>query len=94
MVGSCYICCMSVLRDTLPKRLIQARKHTGLRRCDFARMMGVSARSVERWEKGQRIPSLEDLCKYAVFAGVALCWLLSDVDEARARIAAEAMSET
>ncbi len=80
---------MSVLRDTLPKRLIQARKHTGLRRCDFARMMGVSARSVERWEKGERIPSIRDLCKYATFCGVSLLWVLSDVDEKRALIAGE-----
>lgn len=85
---------MTVLRQTLPKRLIQARKHTGLRVCDFARMMSVTDTTVMRWEKGQRVPSLEDLCKYAVFSGVALCWLLSDVDEARAKIVAEATSET
>ncbi len=80
---------MTVLRQTLPKRLIQARKHTGLRVCDFARMMGVTDTTVMRWEKGQRIPSLEDLCRYATYCGVSLLWVLSDVDEKRALIAGE-----
>ena len=80
---------VSILRETLRKRLIEARKHTGLRIVDFAAMMGVSDRSVMLWEKGERIPSIRDLCKYATFCGVSLLWVLSDVDEKRALIAGE-----
>lgn len=80
----------STLKAALRARVFEARRHTGLRVCDFARMMGIVPRSVMRWEDGTRIPSIEDLCRIATYSGVSLTWLLFDVCEKRAQIAKEA----
>jgi transcriptional regulator with XRE-family HTH domain len=38
--------------------LEQWRRHRGLSRSEFARLLGVHRVEVWRWEKGQRVPSL------------------------------------
>lgn len=68
-------------------RLREARKHTGLRIVDYAVLLDVSRRTVERWEAGTRAPSLVELCRIATLAGLSVTWLVSDLDEARGEIA-------
>lgn len=64
-------------------RVREARAHTGLRICDFAVLMGVADRTVQRWETGQQAPELAMLCRMASLCGVSVTWLIQDVDEAR-----------
>lgn len=71
----------------LRARLREARKHTGLSLADYAVLLDVASRTVERWEGGTRAPTLYQLCRIAVLAGVSVTWLVADVDEARALIA-------
>lgn len=51
--------------------------------------MGVSARTVFRWEAGTKTPELESLCRIASYSGVSLAWLLYDLDERRGQVAQE-----
>jgi transcriptional regulator with XRE-family HTH domain len=71
----------------LRARLKEARKHTGLSLADYAVLLDVSLRSVERWEAGSRAPTLYQLCRIATLAGLSVTWLLADVDERRGEIA-------
>jgi transcriptional regulator with XRE-family HTH domain len=71
----------------LRPRLREARKHTGLSLRDYAVLLDVSLRAVERWEAGSRTPTLYQLCRIATLAGLSLTWLLADVDEKRGTIA-------
>lgn len=68
-------------------RVTAARKHGGLSRLDLADLCKVSERTVYHWETAERVPSLEDLCRIAVFCDVTLIFLLFDVDEQREAIA-------
>lgn len=77
------------LRRAVARRMVEARNHTGLRVCDFARLMGVTTRTVSRWEAGDRVPTLIELCQVATYSGLTLTWLLFDACEQRAKIAKE-----
>lgn len=81
---------IALLRDTLRHRIAEARRHSGLSRDDLGDLVGVAGRSVRRWEEGERVPSLVELCKLAVFTDTSLLYLLWDVEEKREAIAREA----
>lgn len=78
-----------LLREALAPRLREARRHTGLSARDYGELMGVSARTVFRWEAGTKTPELESLCRIASYSGVSLAWLLYDLDERRGQVAQE-----
>lgn len=73
----------------LSARLREARKHTGLSLADYAVLLDLNIRTVERWETGARCPSLLELCRVATMVGVSVTWLVSDLDEQRGEIALE-----
>ena len=41
---------------TLP-RVAETRARVGLSQADFARLLGVSVRTLQEWEQGRRVPS-------------------------------------
>ena len=47
------------------KNLKVLRKKKGMPRAELAKAMGVSERSIEAWESGQRWPKIEDAIKLA-----------------------------
>jgi transcriptional regulator with XRE-family HTH domain len=80
---------MRFLTRLLRKRIVEARAHSGLSATDLAQLVGVSLRTMHRWESGTRRPTMEDLCKLACYCDVTLLWLLHDVDLKREEIARE-----
>ena len=54
------------------KKLKVLRKKKGMPRAELAKAMGVSERSIEAWESGQRWPKIEDAIKLAEFFGCTL----------------------
>lgn len=78
-----------LLRDTLRHRVREARKHAGLSLTDLGDLVGVDQRSVRRWEDGERLPGLLDLCRIASYCDVTLTFLLFDVEAQCERIAME-----
>lgn len=77
---------MTDLAKVLSKRLRQARVRTGLGPKDYAVLLDVSSRTVNRWEDGTRLPDLASLLTIAHRTGVSLPWLLYDVDEQKGRL--------
>jgi transcriptional regulator with XRE-family HTH domain len=60
------------------KRIIEARKGLSLSQVAFAERCGIHHVTLARWETGQVKPSLENLKKVAVAAGVDLFWLIGN----------------
>lgn len=77
----------------LSSQLCTARERAGLSRRDLAELVGVIPRTVLHWETGERVPSLVDLCRVAIYTDVTVAQLLRDVDERREEIAAEVVRD-
>ena len=60
---------------TVPDRLRKAREHTGLTGLQFAEEIGVSLRTIYRYENGQSTPSKGVLLLWQMRTGVPLEWL-------------------
>ena len=54
------------------KRLSHWRQEAGIKKVDFARMLGVEPPAVSKWEAGQTAPTLENLHKIAKACGITL----------------------
>ena len=61
-------------------RIRELRKELGLSQKDFAEKIGVSQSSINYWEKGQRIPSIEAAAKIADFFNITIESLLDSED--------------
>lgn len=62
-------------RGEFSRRLRKLREKRGISRKALAELCGLSRNSVERYERGERIPSLTDAEEIAEFFGVSLDWL-------------------
>ncbi len=60
-----------------PEKLKYLRTSMRLTKKDFAKKIGVSQSSVNYWEKGQRIPSIEAAAKIADFFDITIESLLA-----------------
>ena len=65
---------------TLSDRLIQLKREKGLLQKDIAVAIGISLRSYQRYETGERNPDSETLIKLADFFGVSTDYLLGRTD--------------
>lgn len=63
------------MRSEFSKRLRKLREKRGISRKTLAELCGMSRNSVERYERGERIPSLTDAEEIAEFFGVSLDWM-------------------
>ena len=54
----------------MAKTMRQARKDAGLKQCDIARMMGVTASAVCHWERGTADISVRKLDEFCRIVGV------------------------
>lgn len=67
---------MAMLADNLGRRLMKslvfARLTAGLKKSDVARLMGVPASAVVRFESGRHSPTLSTLARYALAVRVML----------------------
>lgn len=64
--------------ETLGERikLVRTRKF-GVNQDVLGRMLGVSSMAVSKWERGDNLPTDENLRKFAEEAGVSLAWLIT-----------------
>jgi len=69
------------------RRIAESRKASGLSPRELATLVGVSERAVRFWETADRLPSILELCRVAVFTDTTLTSLLFEVDEQREAIA-------
>jgi len=60
----------------LANKIRQLRREKGLTRDAFAKILGVSSKTVFRYERGERTPTLLFLKNLARWAGVGLDWLI------------------
>ncbi len=63
-----------------PEKLKRLRTELNLTQKDFADKLGVSQSSVNYWEKGQRVPSIEAAARIADFFGITIESLLDSDD--------------
>lgn len=63
---------------TMPLRLELARRHAGHTQKSIAAELGLSHRSVQGYEQGDRTPKRPTLMAWAAVTGVSLAWLLGD----------------
>lgn len=66
-----------VIIMAFPEKLKYLRTSMRLTKKDFAKKIGVSQSSVNYWEKGQRIPSIEAATKIADFFDITIESLLA-----------------
>jgi transcriptional regulator with XRE-family HTH domain len=59
-------------------RMVKARKDAGMSQSDMAERMGISRRSITRYEDGHSEPSTAVLVAWAYFTNVQTNWLLGE----------------
>lgn len=67
---------------TLGDRVRKAREHRGWTQRDLSSRLGVSLRTISRWERGDNRPGTGLLVAVAHETGVPISWLLGDDGEA------------
>lgn len=60
---------------TLGDRIYKTRRSTGLNQSDFAERIGISRRSLSKYENDESTPGKAVLLSMALFAGVPVDWL-------------------
>ncbi len=63
--------------NNISERLIKARKYADLSQASAASMLGISPVTLNRYEKGGRIPVIDGLLAIAKFYGVSSHWLIT-----------------
>ncbi len=71
------------LRGFDPKRLIEARHASSMRRSDLARVAGVPYNSLRRWEVGEADPTLDSLERIAAALDVDVSTIAVVSDQSR-----------
>ncbi len=73
----------------LNERIRLARKRTGLTQEQLAEKIGIAFQTLNKYEKGHRLPDAEVLRQIAIITGVDAGWLLTGEEESAIRTAAE-----
>lgn len=68
---------------TFSQRILELRLNAGLTREQFHRETGLSTRSLQRYEYGEREPTLSTLILFARFYKVSLDYLAGLTDETK-----------
>jgi ribosome-binding protein aMBF1 (putative translation factor) len=68
---------MKYTAEEFPARLRAAREAKGYQQSDIAQLTGLQPSAISHFEIGERLPSLENLCKLANAIGVSPDFLLS-----------------
>lgn len=63
-------------------RIAVAREHAGFTVSELARQLGVSERTLRRWESGQQVPRANRMVMLAGLLNVTLPWLLEGRESA------------
>lgn len=73
------------MRTSNLPRLVDLRKELGLSRAQLGAALGVTERSIGRYENGQSDPVLGDLKKMAAFFGVSVSYLIGESEQKQQR---------
>lgn len=57
------------------ERLKELREEKGLSELQLAKVLGISSTTINRWERGLRIPNLDSLVLLSRFFGVSIDYL-------------------
>jgi transcriptional regulator with XRE-family HTH domain len=68
----------ALLKRTLGERLAKSRHVAQLGQQDIADLLGVSRRTVVRWENDEGFPRVDQVEKWAELTDVPLLWILKD----------------
>lgn len=63
-------------KKVLPERLRSLRRGQKLTLQELSKMCGISKSSLENYERGLAVPTMEKLIQLAAFYGVRMDWLL------------------
>lgn len=66
---------MKVNNKEVGQRLFELRKSKNLTQEELSKIFKVSKMSVNRWEKGERNPTTENLQKYTNYFNVSINWI-------------------
>lgn len=69
------------LVSKLPERLIELRTQRNLKQRDLAEFLGIALRSWQRYEAGEREPTVDQLMELARFFGVSLDYMVGLTDD-------------
>ncbi len=67
-----------MIKLNFAKALKELRMDFGITQLDLGRQIGYTQASISKWEKGERIPSVNDLITVANFFGVDLDYFTKD----------------
>lgn len=70
------------LRDILPRRLREARRRAGLTQAEVADAAGLDENVYARYERAERLPSVEILDRLCDAVGCSADWLLGETTPA------------
>lgn len=79
MVGALPTWYSASMKEPILHRLADLRKARGLTQLELAKVLGVEQPTVQRWEKGKREPSFEQLIELAGVLGVEPAYLFGSV---------------
>jgi len=69
------------MKSIIGERIKQARENKEIDQVDLAGRVGVVARTLQRWEKGEQVPGGDDLMELAKATGARAEWLLTGEGE-------------
>ena len=64
-----------LIQSAFPARLQHLREKKGISRQVLADFCGISKKSIARYERGERLPDVDDAAKLAQYFGVSLDYL-------------------
>lgn len=76
----------SIIRSPLARRLVIARKRTGLSQKKAALALGVSDSAVAQWETSQTKPTIDNIEAAAKLYAVGSDWLLSESEPTQSEL--------
>jgi transcriptional regulator with XRE-family HTH domain len=65
----------------IAERIRKKRKEKGFKQSDLAIAIGLSLKTISRWEKGERVPDANDLNKLASILGTSVAYLVGERDD-------------
>lgn len=69
----------AALEREICRRMVDARNRTGMSQHGLARVIDVSSTQVLRWERGDRLPGVIDLFRYAEGCGTTIEAIVGDL---------------
>ena len=67
--------------NKFPERLKELREEKGLTQRELGKRVGTSGQNISRWEKGEKMPTLNSIIPLCIFFGCSSDYLIGLKDE-------------